>query len=96
MSQEQAFTYIQQCLWTATQVVMPVILAALVVGTVISVFQAATQIQEQSLSFVPKVGALLAALAMTGGWMMLRLKRCVHFWLNTKTSLSPSACVPIG
>lgn len=84
MSQEQAYTHIQQCLWTATQVVMPVILAALVVGTVISVFQAATQIQEQSLSFVPKVGALLAALAMTGGWMMLRL---VEYGRNTLIEL---------
>ena len=73
MTQVQAYTYIQQCLWTATQVILPVVLAALVVGTVISIFQAATQIQEQSLSFVPKVGALLAALAVTGGWMMLRL-----------------------
>lgn len=73
MSQAQAYTYIQQCLWTATQVVMPVIMAALVVGTAISVFQAATQIQEQSLSFVPKVGALLGALALTGGWMITKL-----------------------
>ena len=73
MSQEQAFTYIQQCLWTATQLVTPLILSALIVGTAISVFQAATQIQEQSLSFVPKVVALLGALSVTGGWMILRL-----------------------
>lgn len=73
MTQAQAYTYIQQCLWTATQVVLPVIMAALIVGTVISIFQAATQIQEQSLSFVPKVAALLGALALTGGWMLLRL-----------------------
>lgn len=73
MSQEQAFAYIQQCLWTTTEVVTPVIMSALAVGSLISIFQAATQIQEQSLSFVPKVAALLAALAMTGSWMILRL-----------------------
>lgn len=73
MSQEQAFTYIQQCLWTATQLVTPLILASLIVGSVISIFQAATQIQEQSLSFVPKVVALLGALSVTGSWMILKL-----------------------
>lgn len=73
MSQEQAFTYVQQCLATATQVVTPLILATLIVGSAISVFQAATQIQEQSLSFVPKVAALLGALSVTGAWMIIRL-----------------------
>lgn len=73
MSQEMAYTYIQQCLAIAAEVVAPVILAALAVGAAVSVFQAATQIQEPSISFVPKVAALLAALAMTGAWMMLRL-----------------------
>jgi flagellar biosynthetic protein FliQ len=73
MSQEMAFTYVQQCLGVAAELVAPAILATLSVGTAISVFQAATQIQEQSMSFVPKVGALLGALTVSGGWMILRI-----------------------
>jgi flagellar biosynthesis protein FliQ len=73
MSQEQAYTYIQQCLAIAMEVITPLIAATLAIGSTISIFQAATQIQEQSMSFVPKVGALLGALAVSGGWMMIKL-----------------------
>jgi flagellar biosynthesis protein FliQ len=63
----------QQCMWLAAQIAAPMILTGLVVGVLVSVFQAATQIQEQSLVFVPKVLTLLAALSLCGGWMMTRL-----------------------
>ncbi len=51
----------------------PVLLTVLVVGLVISVFQAATQISEATLSFVPKVVAAVAVLAFAGPWMMSTL-----------------------
>lgn len=47
----------------------PILLAALVVGLIVSVLQAATSIQEQTLTFVPKIIAILGALALLGGWM---------------------------
>ena len=73
MSQEMALGLGQQAMWIALQIAAPVILAGLVVGLLISIFQAATQIQEQSLLFVPKVLALLAALGLCGGWMLTRI-----------------------
>jgi flagellar biosynthetic protein FliQ len=73
MTQVQALSLVQQCLWLAIQIVTPALLAGLAVGSLISVFQAATQIQEQSLSFVPKIAALLGTLALTGGWMLTKL-----------------------
>jgi flagellar biosynthetic protein FliQ len=73
MSQETALGLGQQCMWVAAQIASPIILAGLIVGALVSVFQAATQIQEQSLVFVPKVVTLLAALSICGGWMMTRL-----------------------
>ena len=51
----------------------PVLLSVLVVGLVISIFQAATQINEATLSFVPKVLAAVAVLAIAGPWMLTML-----------------------
>lgn len=51
----------------------PVLLTGLIVGAVVSVMQAVTQIQEQTLSFVPKIAAMLIAAAITGPWMLARL-----------------------
>ena len=51
----------------------PVLLTGLVIGLVISVLQAVTQIQEYTLSFVPKIIAMLAALLLVGPWMISRL-----------------------
>jgi len=48
----------------------PPLLAALAVGLLVSIFQAATQIQEQTLSFIPKLIALVVALVLTGPWML--------------------------
>ena len=51
----------------------PVLLAVLVVGLVVSIFQAATQINEATLTFVPKIVAAVAVLAIAGPWMMTTL-----------------------
>ena len=55
---------------TIMAVAGPVLVIALVVGLVISVFQAATQIQEQTLSFVPKVLAVIGSLIIFGNFML--------------------------
>ncbi|MDR1106520.1 MAG: flagellar biosynthesis protein FliQ [Treponema sp.] len=51
----------------------PLLFTALVVGLVVAVLQATTQIQEQTLTFVPKVIAILLVLAFLGGWMFSSL-----------------------
>jgi flagellar biosynthetic protein FliQ len=56
--------------WIALKVGGPVLLVALVVGLVVSVFQAVTQIQEQTLVFIPKIVAIIAILVIAGPWMM--------------------------
>lgn len=52
----------------------PVLLVALVVGLVVAIFQATTSIQEQTLTFVPKIMAILGVLALLGGWMFSILR----------------------
>jgi flagellar biosynthetic protein FliQ len=51
----------------------PLLLSALVVGLVVAIIQATTSIQEQTLTFVPKVLAILLVLALLGGWMFTSL-----------------------
>ena len=73
MNPQQVFTLGQEGLWQLLMVSAPILLTVLVVGLVVSVFQAATQINEVTLSFVPKVLAAVAVLAFAGPWMMTTL-----------------------
>lgn len=54
--------------------VAPVLGTALVVGLIVAIFQATTSIQEQTLTFVPKLFAILAVLALLGAWMFASLR----------------------
>jgi flagellar biosynthetic protein FliQ len=60
----------EQGIYTVLMVSGPLILLALVVGLIISIFQATTQIQEQTLAFVPKIVAVLLGLVIFGPWML--------------------------
>jgi flagellar biosynthetic protein FliQ len=73
MDASQVFTTGQQGLYLMLLVSAPVLLAVLVVGLVVSIFQAATQINEATLSFVPKIIAAVVVLAVAGPWMMTTL-----------------------
>ena len=71
-----SLTYvIQQALILVLVVSGPPIILALVIGFVISVFQAATQIQEQTLSFAPKLVIIFGVLGLGGSWMGATLMR---------------------
>lgn len=73
MDAAQVFSIGQQALYTLLTVAAPVLLAVLVVGILVSIFQAATQINESTLSFVPKVLGAVAVLAVAGPWMLTSL-----------------------
>ncbi|MBA3597361.1 MAG: flagellar biosynthesis protein FliQ [Methylibium sp.] len=70
MDPQQVFTIGQQGLYLLLLISAPMLITVLVVGLVISVFQAATQINEQTLSFVPKLIAAVAVLSIAGPWML--------------------------
>ena len=63
-----------QAMTIAAKMAAPVLLTALVVGFAISLFQSVTQIQEATLSFVPKAAAIGAALLMAGNWMLHQME----------------------
>ncbi len=61
---------LRQMLWVSLLLAGPVLLTALTVGLVIGLLQAVTSIQEQTLTFVPKIISLALVLALLGGWML--------------------------
>jgi flagellar biosynthetic protein FliQ len=73
MEAQQVLTIGQQGLTMLLMVSAPVLLVVLAVGLVVSIFQAATQISEATLSFVPKVVAAVVVLAIAGPWMLTTL-----------------------
>jgi flagellar biosynthetic protein FliQ len=74
----------------AFKVSMPLLLVGLVVGLVISVFQAITQIQEQTLAFIPKVLAMIAVIAIAGPWMLGQLEAYTQaLWLAIPEMVGP-------
>jgi flagellar biosynthetic protein FliQ len=70
MTPETIVGLVQQALEVTLLISAPLLLAALITGLVISVFQAATQINEMTLSFIPKLLAIFAALVLAGPWML--------------------------
>ena len=73
MTAQQVFAVGQQGLFQLLLVAAPLLLSALVVGLIVSIFQAATQINEATLSFVPKIIVAVVVLALAGPWMMTSL-----------------------
>ena len=70
MSPETIMAIGQRALEVLLLLSMPLLLVALVVGLLVGVFQAATQINEMTLSFIPKLLAMTAAMAISGPWML--------------------------
>jgi len=70
MNQDVVINVSMQAMQLAFMVAMPLLLVALAVGLVVSVFQAVTQIQEQTLTFIPKIVAMGVVLVVAGPWML--------------------------
>lgn len=73
MSQEFVITVAERAITIVLLVSGPLLLVALITGLLVSIFQATTQIQEQTLSFVPKIVAVLVAIVFFGPWMLMHI-----------------------
>ncbi len=69
MSIGQIVNLMRGAVWEVFLLCAPVLGAALIVGLIVAIFQATTSIQEQTLTFLPKMLVILAILALLGGWM---------------------------
>ncbi len=73
MDQSVIFDTLRQGLWVATLISMPILTAALMAGVVVGLFQALTSIQEMTLTFVPKLAAIVAVYWMSMSFMTTTL-----------------------
>ncbi len=70
MTPESVLSLAQQALVITLLLSAPPLLAALITGLIVSIFQAATQINEMTLSFIPKLVAIFVVLVLSGPWML--------------------------
>jgi len=73
MDPQDAIDLGRQALWTTLLIGSPVLVAGMIVGLVISLFQALTQIQEQTVVFVPKLVVMLLVLSVTLPWLIAQM-----------------------
>ncbi len=70
MTPESVMSMGRQAMEITLMVAAPMLLVALIIGLIVSIFQAATQINEQTLSFIPKLVGIFAAMVIAGPWML--------------------------
>jgi len=88
MGADQALGLFNQLLWTAMAVAAPVLVVTLVIGLVVSVLQVATQLQESTLHFIPKMLAAGLMLIAIGPWMIHRITEFAVYAMKLIPSLS--------
>lgn len=73
MSYEFVLKVAEQSVWMILLIAGPIMLIALAIGLIVSIFQATTQIQEQTLAFAPKIIAVLVGMIFLGPWMLSKM-----------------------
>ena len=87
MTQDTVMHLATQTMWMTVLIAAPLLLSALAVGLLVGMFQAATQINEMTLSFIPKLGVLVLALVVFGPWMLSNLVDFTQQLFNSIPSL---------
>jgi flagellar biosynthetic protein FliQ len=82
MTQELVLDMVREGLYTVILVAAPPLVMGLVVGLIVSIFQAATSIQEQTMAFIPKILAVLASLILFGPFMMTKLEEYFKYMVS--------------
>jgi len=82
MTPEYVITFAQEAIKTTILVAMPMLGLGLTIGLLISIFQAVTQIQEMTLTFVPKILIVMLALLFFANWMMEQLMQFTIFTIE--------------
>jgi flagellar biosynthetic protein FliQ len=78
MNGQQVIDLFSQVVYASVEISAPLLLAAMFVGLVVSIFQAATQINESTLSFLPKVAAIILVLVLLAPWMLQKMTDYTH------------------
>jgi flagellar biosynthesis protein FliQ len=87
MTPETVMTIAQRALEMTVMLAAPLLLVALVVGLLVGIFQAATQINEMTLSFIPKLIGMATAMLIAGPWMLKQLVSYTRMLIESIPSL---------
>jgi len=87
MPQGDVLLVFKETIWMILKLAAPLLLISMLIGLVISVFQAATQIHEQTITFVPKIIAIALLLILLGSWMLTNLTEFFQHLMALMTSL---------
>lgn len=87
MTQGETLTLFKDALWLILKLSAPLLAVSILIGLIISIFQAATQIHEQTLTFVPKIVAIALILIIAGSWMLTNLTDFFSYLLNIMSGL---------
>lgn len=83
MSQADILQISQDAIYTIIEVSAPILLVGLVIGLIVSIFQAMTQINEQTLVFIPKIVGIMLTILLFGSWMLTRLTEFTYRLFNS-------------
>ncbi|WGL58684.1 flagellar biosynthesis protein FliQ [Pigmentibacter sp. JX0631] len=78
MNNQQVIDVILSVLYITVEISLPLLGVAMIIGLLISIFQAATQINESTLSFLPKIAAMIVVLVILSPWMLRKLNDYTH------------------
>ena len=87
MTQGDALAIFKEAIWLILKLSAPLLIVSIVIGLVISIFQAATQIHEQTLTFVPKIIAIAVVLVATGSWMLTSMADFFNYLVSIMSGL---------
>lgn len=89
ITQGEVLDIASQAIYTIIMVSAPLLLVSLIIGLIISIFQTVTSIQEQTLTFVPKIHAVFVGMMIFGSWMLTQLTEYItDLWSNFGVFLS--------
>ena len=87
MTQGEVLAVFQEALLVAMKISGPILIASIAIGLIVAIFQAATQIHEQTLTFVPTVLVIALMLIVMGSWMMTLMIDLIHYIFSLMVTL---------
>ena len=87
MQQGDVLTVFKEAIWLILKLAAPLLIVSISIGLIVAIFQAATQINEQTLTFVPKIIAIAFILIILGSWMLTNMADFFNSVINLMASL---------
>jgi flagellar biosynthetic protein FliQ len=87
MSQAEIMNIFNEGLWLIVKIAGPILLASVIIGLIVAIFQAATQIHEQTLTFVPKLIVIALIFLISGSWMLRTMIEFIEHLFSLMTGL---------